>query len=94
MEVCGAYLGRGLSVIIDILNPDVIVIGSIFERSGELLIPSMEKALREEALGGNLRACRILPSRLRDALGDYAALSIASEWAVPEKSGTEEKLYG
>ncbi len=94
MEVCGAYLGRGLSVLVDILNPDVIVIGSIFERSGDLLIPSMEKALREEALECNLRACRVMPSRLRDALGDYAALSIASEWSVNDKLEMGEKRYG
>jgi glucokinase len=94
MEVCGAYLGRGLSVLIDILNPDMVVIGSIFERAGDLLIPSMEKTLREETLTTNLEACRIVPARLRESLGDYAALSIACERTASSNEETEEVLYG
>ena len=36
-RICGEYLGRGLSLVIDLLNPEVIVIGSIFVRSRNLL---------------------------------------------------------
>ncbi len=36
-ETSGEYLGRGLSVVIDLLNPEKIVIGSIFARSRELI---------------------------------------------------------
>ena len=41
-KICGEYLGKGLSVIIDLLNPEKIVIGSIFSRSGDLLKESMK----------------------------------------------------
>ena len=44
-------LGYGLSMIIDILNPEVIVIGSVFARSEDLLRPQMEKIIAREALG-------------------------------------------
>ena len=30
---CAEYLGRGLSIIIDIINPEAIVIGSIYARN-------------------------------------------------------------
>lgn len=93
MEICAAYLGRGLAVIVDILNPDMIVIGSIFERSGGLLIPTMEKVLHEEALESNLKGCRIVPAKLSDYLGDYAALSIAIERAIKEKLVEGDELY-
>ena len=49
-EICGTYMGKGLSVIIDILNPECIVIGSIFVRASHLLIPSLERSLETEAL--------------------------------------------
>lgn len=78
-EISGEYLGRGLSVLIDTLNPDTIVIGSIFARSGELLVPAMERALQREALPVAYRVCRIVPAMLGDAVGDYASLSVAAD---------------
>ena len=75
-EKCAEYLGRGLSVIIDILNPEAIVIGSIFERNREFFNPLIEKVIKEEALCCNSEVCRILPAQLGDSIGDYAALGV------------------
>ena len=74
---CGARLGEGLAVLVDILNPERIVLGSIFARSGHLLVPAMRETLEREALERSLGACRILPAALGDAIGDYACLSVA-----------------
>ena len=52
-KICGEKLGEGLAIIADILDPQAIIIGSIFARSGQLLKDSMEKALHREA-----SACR------------------------------------
>lgn len=78
-RICGEYLGRGLSVLIDILNPQVIVIGSIFARSGHLLIEGMKKEIEKEALPQSLGVCRILPAQLGESIGDYAAIAAATE---------------
>lgn len=77
-EICGKNLGKGLAILIDILNPQRIVIGSIFERSGYLLRESMEKVLRRECLDISLNNCQIVPAKLRDSIGDYAAVAVAS----------------
>ncbi|MEI6578169.1 MAG: ROK family protein [Eubacteriales bacterium] len=76
-DICGEYLGRGLAVLVDILNPQAIIIGSIFERSSDLLVTSMEKALNAEALPLSLKCCRIIPAMLGNSIGDYAALGVA-----------------
>ncbi len=76
-DICGEYLGRGLAVLIDILNPQAIVIGSIFERSGQLLEKAMYKALNKESLPLSLSACKILPAALGDSIGDFAAIGVA-----------------
>lgn len=76
-EQCGEYLGRGLSVLIDILNPEVIVIGSIYERSGDLLKKTMQKAIEREALSISASVCKVVSAKLSDSIGDYAALAIA-----------------
>lgn len=76
---CGEMLGYGLSIIIDILNPERIVIGSIYTRSGDLLKESMLTVLSKEALAPSLAAVEILPATLGENLGDYAALSLAAD---------------
>lgn len=76
--ICGAYLGKGISVLMDILNPECIVIGSIYVRASHLLIPSLEKELQVEALPLARRVCRIVPAELDEQIGDMASLSVAA----------------
>lgn len=76
-EICGKQLGRGLSVLVDILNPERIVIGSIFQRSEKLLREYMEETLKEESLSLARKVCQIVPASLEENLGDIAALSVA-----------------
>lgn len=75
-RICGEKLGYGLSILIDLLNPEKIVLGSIYERSGELLKEEMEKVLKRECLSAARQACKIVPAELGDAIGDYAALAV------------------
>lgn len=70
-------LGRGISILIDLLNPELIVIGSIFQRSENLLRDDMERVIAEECLPHAAEACRIVPAELGDQIGDIASLSIA-----------------
>lgn len=76
VECCGRHLGKGLAVLVDILNPEKIILGSIFVRGETLLRDSMEKYLRKEALPQARSACRIVPAALGERLGDVAALSV------------------
>ncbi len=71
------YLGRGLSILIDILNPECIVIGSIYSRNEGLFAPAMRRVLERETIPSALKVCRILPAALGDSIGDYAALCVA-----------------
>lgn len=71
------YLGRGLAVLIDILNPEKIIIGSIYLRQRSLLEPLMMKTLREEALPLAASVCEIVPAGLGEMIGDYASLAVA-----------------
>lgn len=73
----GEMLGKGLSILIDILNPERIVIGGVFMRSSALLIPSMEKVLKQEALMESRSVCQIVGAKLSENIGDIAALAIA-----------------
>lgn len=74
---CGSYLGKGLAILIDLFNPEAIVIGSIFARSGHLLRESMQKEIDNEALPASAKVCRVLPAALGEQIGDYAAVATA-----------------
>ncbi len=76
-NICGEYLGRGLSVLIDILNPEVIVLGSIFARSNHLLWDSAKKIIEKEALPLSAGCCKVVSAGLNEQIGDYAAIATA-----------------
>ena len=76
-RICGEALGKGLSVLIDILNPEVIVLGSIFVRCRDLLWPVAEAVIQKEALSASSGCCRVLPAGLGEHIGDYAAIATA-----------------
>jgi len=77
IRISGEYLGRGLAILIDMLNPECIVIGSIYARNEALFNPHVDRILKEEAIPSALEVCRIKPAELGDFIGDYAALCVA-----------------
>ena len=77
IRISGEFLGRGLAVLVDILNPECIVIGSIYARNESLFKPFVDRILQEEAIPGAWRVCQVKPAALGEAIGDFAALCVA-----------------
>ena len=82
-EKCGEKLGEGLSLIVDMLNPQRIVIGSVFARCEELIRPAMERVMARECLAPSLAVSSVVPAMLGESIGDYAALCVA-EYGLAE----------
>lgn len=78
-DMCGRQLGAGLAIVLDLLNPELILIGSVFARCRDLLEEPMQEVLRQEALPQTLAACRIDVPALGENIGDAAALAVAAE---------------
>ncbi len=76
-RICAEKLGLGLSVLIDVINPEAIVIGSIYSRDQALFDEIIRDVIKKEALPLSASVCKILPAGLGNAIGDYAALSLA-----------------
>jgi glucokinase len=70
----GRWFGRGLAVLVDVLNPEAIVVGTLGVVLGDLLLEPAREVVRAEALPRAVAACRIVPAELGDRLGDVAAL--------------------
>lgn len=90
LEEVSRHLGRGLAMLIDILNPQMIVIGALVVRLGELVLGPARRELEKEALSAALYACRVVPAALGERLGDIAALCAA----IQALGGPEEAEAG
>jgi glucokinase len=73
----GYWMGRGLALLIDALNPQVIVFGSLGVVLGERIFAPARKVIEKEALPQAAAACEIIPSFLGNSIGDIAALMAA-----------------
>ena len=54
------------------------MIGSVFQRSEHLLRESMENVIKRECLEASSSVCKVVSSYLKENIGDYAALAVAS----------------
>ncbi len=77
VEEMGNWLGKGLAVLVDILNPEVIVIGTLGVVLGDLVLEPARRTMRQEALALPVQACRVVAGQLGSSLGDVCALMAA-----------------
>ncbi len=73
----GRMFGYTLSILIDLFNPEKIVIGGVFMRSGHLILPEAERVIKKEALPHAYEKSEIVPAKLSENIGDVSALVIA-----------------
>lgn len=76
-DAVGEKLGEALAILADTLNPEVVVIGSVFARCGELMTDAMWKAIRREALPHTANVMRVVPAQTGEQIGDFAAIMVA-----------------
>ena len=79
VNLSGSRLGEALAILVDILNPERIVIGGLALRFGEHLLGPARAMLQKEALSGPVAICEIVPAQLGERIGDVAALCVAPE---------------
>ena len=78
-DACAEMLGKGLSVIEDILDPEIIIIGSVFARCRDLLENGALAVMKREALGATYANCKLAVPLLGESIGDVAALAVGHD---------------
>jgi glucokinase len=73
----GERLGQTLALLVDVLNPQRIVLGGLAWRMGEPFMAPMRRVMAREALPQTLRACEVVPAALGEMIGDVAAMCVA-----------------
>jgi glucokinase len=80
-RISGEYLGKALSLFIDILNPELIILGSIFFKCNSLLTGPMTEVINRETHPISRQSCKIVECGLGEKINEYEAVSIAVyEW--------------
>lgn len=69
-------LGAGIALLVDLLSPEVVVLGSLAVRSGDLFLPRVQAIVDAECTVRHL-PCPVVPSSLGEDIGRYAALAVA-----------------
>ncbi|HEV7493561.1 ROK family protein [Baekduia sp.] len=79
VTVVGRHLGVGLSNVINILNPEVVVVGGGVIAAGELLLEPAREVVAQRALAPSRDQVRIVPTRFGDASGMVGAALLAMD---------------
>jgi glucokinase len=69
-------VGRAAAVMIDLFNPERVILGGIYPRTLDLLEAPIGQAAREDSLPRNWEDVTVLPSALGDRIGDHACMAI------------------
>ena len=67
-------LGESISILVDILNLDLVVIGGIYPRCLDLLEAKVLESVKNNSIQNNFDVCKIAPSELKEEIDDYSSL--------------------
>ena len=76
LHASAEQMGACFALLIDLLNPERIVVGSIFARAERHFRDTMQRVIDAEALELSRSVCQVVPAQLGDTIGDHAALSV------------------
>jgi glucokinase len=79
VALVGYHLGVGLTNVVNILNPEFVVVGGGVIAAGELLLEPARKVVAERALAPSRDQVRIVPTRFGDASGMVGAALLAMD---------------
>jgi len=73
----GERLGEALAILVDLFNPERIVVGGLAMRLGESVLGPARHVMEREALPASAQLCQVVPAALGERIGDVAAICVA-----------------
>lgn len=71
------YMGIALANLINVLNPEMIVLGGLLDSGFDLFFPVLSQTIRERAFGGLGDHVEMLPATFGDDSGEVGAVALA-----------------
>jgi len=78
-EIVGEYIGIGLTSVINLLNPEKVIIGGGVAESGELLLNPIRRTIKERAMSVAGNTVQIVPAELGNTAGVIGASMLVEE---------------
>jgi glucokinase-like ROK family protein len=77
LEERACYMGIALANLVNVLNPDLIVLGGIFVQGKDLLLPTIEKVMRQRAFANLGAQVQIKTTEFGPQAGAVGAVALA-----------------
>jgi predicted NBD/HSP70 family sugar kinase len=88
----GRWLGLGFGDLVNLFNPEVVVLGGLYHRLFEHIRPHVEDAVRARALGPPARTARIVASQLGEDGPLLGAAELAFTALLEDPAGSVRKV--
>ena len=75
-EETGYYLGLCVTNLINLLNPEMVVIGGGIAQAGDIILDPIRRTVTATAIRSLSRTCRIVPAELGDNAGIFGGAAI------------------
>lgn len=76
LEEVGEIIGIGLTNLIHVINPEVVILGGGVSKTGKFIMPSIQKTIKERGLSKEARETRIVTSKLGDDATPLGAVAL------------------
>ena len=79
IELAALYLGIGIANYINLVNPELVIIGGGVAQAGELLLAPMRRVVGQRAMKVQAATARVVPARLGEDAGVIGAAALVLE---------------
>ena len=70
------YMGWGIANLVNVLNPDIVLLGTIAIAAGDILLNPIRHTVSSYAMARPAEVVQIMPAQLGNSLGDLAAIAL------------------
>jgi glucokinase len=75
-EETGYYVGLGIASMVNLLNPELVVVGGGVSLAGDLILEPIRRSAKNNAIRTLIETCPIVPAELGDDAGIYGGASL------------------
>ena len=75
-EETGYYLGLCVTNLINLLNPEMVVVGGGIAQAGDIILDPIRRTVTATAIRSLVKSCRIVPAELGDNAGIFGGAAI------------------
>jgi predicted NBD/HSP70 family sugar kinase len=76
MQEVGRYVGLGIANLVNIFNPELVVLGGLFSQAHETLIPVIKETVKQNSLFPMRTALSVVPSQRGADDGIWGAVAL------------------